>query len=69
MYTAEPEVRTRDHEKKDPFLYLLYEAIHSVNRPQEGLQASQEWINKLQFIKPPQRQTCINVAWTVKQKG
>lgn len=42
MYTAEPEVRTRDHEKKDPFLYLLYQAIHSVNRPQEGLQASQE---------------------------
>lgn len=56
MYTTEAEGRIRNHDKENPlFLYLAYQAVHSANRPQEGLQAPQDWINKFQHIKHPQR--------------
>ena len=56
MYTVEAEGKIRDHNKEKPlFLYLAYQAVHSANR-QGALQALQEWINKLQNIKHPQRQ-------------
>ena len=55
MYTAEAEGRIRDHNKEKPlFLYLSYQAVHSANR-QDALQAPQEWIDKFQNIKHPQR--------------
>ena len=56
MYTTEAEGRIRNHDKESPlFLYLAYQAVHSANRPQEGLQAPQDWINKFRHIKHPQR--------------
>ena len=58
MYTTEAEGRIRNHDNEKPlFLYLAYQAVHSANRPQEGLQAPQEWINKFQHIKHPERRT------------
>ena len=58
MYTTETEGRIRDHDKEKPlFLYLAYQAVHSANRPQDALQAPQEWINEFQHIKHPQRRT------------
>jgi len=56
MYTAEAEGRIRDHNTSDPmFLYLAYQAVHSANTKQAGLQAPQKWIDKFSHIKHPQR--------------
>ena len=52
MYTAEAEDRIRNHNKDDPlFLYLAYQAVHSANRPADGLQAPPDWIEKFKHIK------------------
>ena len=55
MYATEAEWRIRDHDKEKPlFLYLAYQAVHSVNR-HDPLQAPEGWISKFQSIKHPQR--------------
>lgn len=51
MFTAEAEDRIRNHNTDKPlFLYLAYQAVHSANRPADGLQAPDEWINKFKHI-------------------
>lgn len=37
------------------FLYLAYQAVHSANRPEDPLQAPQEWIDKFKHIKHRKR--------------
>ncbi|XP_057307731.1 arylsulfatase B-like isoform X1 [Hydractinia symbiolongicarpus] len=56
IFTAEAEDRIRNHNISEPmFLYLAYQAVHSANRPEDPLQAPQEWIDKFKHIKHRKR--------------
>ena len=51
IYITEAEERIKDSDKENPFiLYLVYQAVHSANHPEERLQALDviEWVNKFQ---------------------
>ena len=52
MYTAVAIDKIKQHNKSEPlFLYLAYQAVHSANRKDDPIQATDYWLNKFKHIK------------------